>query len=123
MVHVEGAFFSHEISMLADDAVSGLGIALLPYVLAGPLLAEGLLEEGLAEHIGGETRVAVVYAEREFVSPQVRAFVDAVVAWGRTGFNVIPEPCKESRQGAGIRAGADSSRASPRTPPARRPLR
>lgn len=96
IVHVEGAFFSNEVTMLADAALNGLGIALLPDVLAGPLVAEGLVEEVLAGHIGGETRVAVVYPEREFVPPQVRAFVDAVVAWGPKGFGVrLVEQCKE----------------------------
>jgi DNA-binding transcriptional LysR family regulator len=130
IVHVEGAFFSNEITMLADAAVNGLGIALLPEVMAGPLLAEGLVEEVLAGQIGGETRVAVVYPEREFVPPQVRAFVDAVVAWGPSGFGPrVVEKCKETiasdkaRRGAPLRAAADSSRASPRTPRARRPLR
>ncbi len=127
IVHVEGAFFSNEITMLADAAVNGLGIALLPEVMAVPLLAEGLLQEVLAGHIGGETRVAVVYPEREFVPPQLRAFVDAVVAWGKTGFGVrMEEKCKETvasdkaRKAAPLTAAAGSSRASPRIPPARR---
>ncbi len=95
--------------------------------MAVPLLAEGLLQEVLAGHIGGETRVAVVYPEREFVPPQLRAFVDAVVAWGKTGFGVrMEEKCKETvasdkaRKAAPLTAAAGSSRASPRIPPARR---
>jgi len=32
----------------------------------------------------GETRVAVVYQQRELMPPQVRAFIDVLVAWAPT---------------------------------------
>lgn len=35
----------------------------------------------LAGVLEDESRIAIVYPERELVPPQVRAFVDAVVAW------------------------------------------
>jgi DNA-binding transcriptional LysR family regulator len=35
----------------------------------------------LPDVIGADARVALVYPEKEFLPPQVRAFIDAVVAW------------------------------------------
>jgi DNA-binding transcriptional LysR family regulator len=80
-VHVEGVFFTNEIRLLADAAVRGLGIALLPRTLVDDDLARGTLVQVLPGVLEGESRIAVVYPERKLVPPQVRAFVDAVVAW------------------------------------------
>ncbi|WXA94282.1 LysR substrate-binding domain-containing protein [Pendulispora brunnea] len=55
-LHVDGAFFSNDIDLLCDAAVRGLGIALLPRMLVRPHLESGALV-------------------------QVRAFIDAAVAW------------------------------------------
>ena len=50
-------------------------------MLVQDTLDRGQLVQVLPGTIGAESRLSVVYAEREFVPPQVRAFVDAVVAW------------------------------------------
>jgi DNA-binding transcriptional LysR family regulator len=42
--------------------------------------------------IEADTQVAIVYPERELVPPQVRAFIDAVVAWAAEGFLRPAEP-------------------------------
>jgi DNA-binding transcriptional LysR family regulator len=80
-LHVEGAFFSNDVGQLAQAAVRGLGIALLPLVVVSDELRAGTLVRVLDGQLGAEAHIAVVYPEREFVPPQVRAFVDAVVAW------------------------------------------
>lgn len=80
-LHVEGSFFSNELPLLGQAAVEGLGIALLPEPMVRPLIAEGDLVQVLPGVLGSPARASIVYAEREFVPPQVRAFVDAVVAW------------------------------------------
>lgn len=80
-VHVEGVFVSNEIRLLADAAVRGLGIALVPRMLVDDALAAGTLVQVLPGLLEVESRMAIVYPERELVPPQVRAFVDAVVAW------------------------------------------
>jgi hypothetical protein len=67
--------------LLADAAVRELGIAVLPALLVGALLERGALVRVLPELIHAESRVAVVYQERELLPPQVRAFIDALVAW------------------------------------------
>jgi DNA-binding transcriptional LysR family regulator len=80
-VHVEGMFFSNEIRLLADAAVRGLGIALLPWSLVADDIASGTLVQVLPGVLEAESRIAIVYPERELVPPQVRAFVDTVIAW------------------------------------------
>jgi len=35
----------------------------------------------LADIVGAEMQIALVYPERAFLPPKVRAFIDAVVAW------------------------------------------
>lgn len=80
-LHVEGVFSTNDIVVLRDAVVRGLGIALLPLMLIEHEVAEGSLVQVLAGVIGAKNSVSVVYPERAFVPAQVRAFVDAIVAW------------------------------------------
>jgi DNA-binding transcriptional LysR family regulator len=80
-IQVDGAFFSNDIGLLCDAAVSDLGIALLPRTLVAPHLENGTLVQVLAGVVGAELQIALVYPERAFLPPQVRAFIDAVAAW------------------------------------------
>lgn len=97
-LHVEGAFFSNDIGMLAAAATRGQGIAMLPLIAALPGLESGALVQVLPKVLKGESKLSVVYAEREFVAPQVRAFVDAVVAWAPGELSqAIPERCTEAQ--------------------------
>ncbi len=86
-ISVEGSFVSNDVTLLMDAAVRGLGIAVLPTLLVGALLERGVLVRVLPELIHAETRVAVVYPEKELMPPQVRAFIDVLVAWAPTGLN------------------------------------
>jgi DNA-binding transcriptional LysR family regulator len=86
-ISVEGSFVSNDISLLMDAAARGLGIAVLPALLVEPLLERGALVRVLPELIHAESRVAVVYQEKELMPPQVRAFIDVLVAWAPTGLN------------------------------------
>jgi DNA-binding transcriptional LysR family regulator len=86
-ISVEGSFVSNDITLLMDAAVRGLGIAVLPTLLVGAPLEHGALVRVLPELIHADTRVAIVYAEKELMPPQVRAFIDALVAWAPTGLN------------------------------------
>jgi DNA-binding transcriptional LysR family regulator len=100
-LHVEGSLFSNDVPLLRDAALAGLGIALLPMMLVGPLLGSGELVHVLADSIRGETRIAVVYLEREFVPPPVRAFVDAVTAWAPDEFKKrLPLQDRQEADGA-----------------------
>lgn len=80
-LQVEGALFANDLHLLCDAALEGLGIAVLPLLLARPHLESGALVHVLPGAIQGESHIAVVYPEREFMPPQLRAFIDALVAW------------------------------------------
>lgn len=84
-LRVAGAFFSNDISMLTDAALQGLGIALLPRMVLERHLETGALVHVLPGVLHGETRVSLVYPERELMPPQVRAFVETVLAWAPGG--------------------------------------
>lgn len=110
-LHVEGSFFTNEITLLCAAALRGLGIAFLPLLVAGPHLESGALVRVLPSVIQAETQFAVVYPEREFVPPQVRAFVDAVVAWASTDPDV--SGMAPLREAALSRTGARGTKAAP----------
>jgi DNA-binding transcriptional LysR family regulator len=96
-LHLEGAFFSNEPELLRDAAVRGLGIAYLPLMIVYQELESGALVPILPESLRGEALLAVVYAEREFVPPAVRAFVDAIVAWAPAELGrQVPARCREA---------------------------
>jgi DNA-binding transcriptional LysR family regulator len=86
-ISVEGSFVSNDITLLTDAALRGLGIALLPTLLVGSLLESGALVRVLPGVIHAESRVAIVYQEKELLPPQVRAFIDVLVAWAPTLIN------------------------------------
>ena len=95
-MHVEGSFFSNELLLLGQAAAAGLGIALLPEPIARAAIEAGELVQVLPGVLGAEARLSVVYAERELVPPQVRAFVDAVVAWAPSVVAPrLPRECAE----------------------------
>jgi DNA-binding transcriptional LysR family regulator len=81
MLHLESVFSSNEIRLLTAAALRGLGIAYLPDSLVRGYVEDGSLVHVLPGLVEIKNRMALVYPEREFLPPQVRAFVDAVVAW------------------------------------------
>ena len=80
-LHVESAFSSNDLRILRDAAVAGLGIALLPQLIAHDQLTRGTLVHVLEGVVETENTLAVVYPERELMPPHVRAFVDALIGW------------------------------------------
>lgn len=96
LIQVAGAFFSNEITLLRTLAVQNLGIAVLPLSLTLPDLESGALVPVLHGVIEGEGKVVAAYAEREFVPPQVRAFIDFVVPWAARELpQTVPESCRD----------------------------
>ncbi len=92
---VDGVLYSNELDLLRTAAVRGLGIAFLPLMLVHSDLASGALVPVLLDTLRGESLIAVVYPERQFVPPAVRAFVDAVVAWAPEALGLkVPEQCR-----------------------------
>jgi DNA-binding transcriptional LysR family regulator len=81
---VLGSLVSNDITLLMDAAVDGLGIAVLPTLLIAAPLERGALVRVLPERIHADTRMSVVYQEKELLPPQVRAFIELLVAWAPT---------------------------------------
>ena len=96
-LHVEGAFFANDIGLLRDAAVSAHGIALLPRGLVWSQLENGALVQVLAGVVGAEMQIALVYPERAFLPPQVRAFIDAVAAWAPRELAATQHPSRHDR--------------------------
>lgn len=98
-VPIEGVLFSNDILLLREASKAGLGLALLPDILVRPDLDDGTLVHVLPGVIDAETRMAVVYPEAQHLPPQVRAFVDAVIAWARTE---LPRQGQDARGAAAL---------------------
>lgn len=99
---VEGALFTNDMFLLCDAALQGLGIALVPERVVRPHLESGALVHVLPGAIQADSHIAVIYAEREFMPPQVRAFIDAVTAWGGGDFLPragAPKPKRAAKSG------------------------
>ena len=67
--------------VLAAAALRGAGIAMLPLVFAQTHMASGALVPVLPDVLGAQAGLWLVYPERRFVLPRVRAFIEHVVAW------------------------------------------
>jgi hypothetical protein len=52
-------------------------------MFVAPLLRCGELVHVLPEVIHADSRVALVYLDREFVPPQVKAFIETITSWAR----------------------------------------
>lgn len=83
-VRVDARFASNDIDCLCDCVANGGGIAMLPEARIVDELESGAFVPVLERKLGATAVVAVVYAERAFVAPAVRAFVDAVVEWSKS---------------------------------------
>ncbi len=78
-VRVGGRLAGNQITLSHRAALGGLGLALLPVDLVGSDVSAGRLEVVLEDTVGSDASVSVVYADREFIDPQVRVFVDRAV--------------------------------------------
>jgi DNA-binding transcriptional LysR family regulator len=83
-VPVRARFTSNDLSLLADAALRGIGIALLPREFVLRHLDAGTLVPVLPDQVGVHGGIWVVYPERRGVLPRVRAFIDHAVAWSRS---------------------------------------
>jgi len=123
-VSVEGAFFSNEPRMLFGAALQHQGIALLPELLVRGAVVRRRLVQVLPDIIEARSMVAVVYPERELVPPQVRAFVDALVAWAPTNLDLeLPDEADCATEDASKPAPAPETRLEGPRPAKRAPAR
>lgn len=89
-VRVAGAVVTNDIGIRRAAALRGVGIALLPSTSVRAALHDGRLELVLPHVLGVEASFALVYPERAFLQPKVRAFVDHILAWAAA---LPPDPC------------------------------
>lgn len=82
-VQVHAAAASNDLVLIRRLALAGRGIACVLEPMVRPNLEHGTLVQVLAGKLELESRMAIVFAEREFMPPQVRAFIDAFSAWVR----------------------------------------
>lgn len=80
-VEVNGVHASNDLDCLRLWCLAGLGIALVPEELLLDEVECGQLVPVLAGEVGQETALAVVYPDRAFLQPHVRAFIDFSVAF------------------------------------------
>jgi DNA-binding transcriptional LysR family regulator len=66
--------------VVRDAAAQGLGVALLPRLVADPLVADGRLQPVLPDWSGPEVPVHAVFASARYLTPKVRSFVDLAAA-------------------------------------------
>lgn len=83
LVQVAGSIASNDITFLRAMAIEGAGIAYLPLPHVQPALDDGRLVQVLKGSLETTTQLAIAYVEREFLAPQVRAFIDAMVVYAR----------------------------------------
>ncbi|MEZ4410645.1 MAG: LysR family transcriptional regulator [Polyangiales bacterium] len=94
-VRVEPTLASNALEVIHAAALAGRGIAMLPLMVVYDDLEAGRLAAVLPERLGSDVHIAAVYPDREFVSPALRAFIDAVVAWAKSDAQFSRElpPC------------------------------
>jgi DNA-binding transcriptional LysR family regulator len=75
-VPLEGAVFTNSPELLCRLAARGQGITLVPSVVAAGYIERGELVRVLPKVLRVEGKVSLVYAERDLLPAQVRAFID-----------------------------------------------
>ena len=78
-VSVGGRLSSNEIGLIRKAAIDGLGCALIASAVVANDIQLGNLVPILVDQVGAELPVSLVYADREFIDPKVRIFVDRAV--------------------------------------------
>lgn len=85
-VPVGGRLACNELRLAVRAARRGLGLALLPLPMVSDDLDRGTLVRVLDDSVGQDAPVSIVYADREYIQPKVRAFVDRAVPVLRAAF-------------------------------------
>lgn len=87
---VSGRFVSDELPIRLDAGLRALGIVLLPEPVTRPYIAKAQLEFVLRGVVGASTGASLVFPERDYMPPQVRAFIDHTVTFYDEGFRTNP---------------------------------
>ena len=75
-VPIRSVFASNELPLRMRAVLQGVGLALVPARVSSHHLESGALEAVLEGIVGAEVSVSLVYPERAFLPPQVRAFIE-----------------------------------------------
>lgn len=75
-VEVTGRLVTNDLPLLRAAALRGEGLALLPRAIVQEDLGQGALVPVLEKQVGDDFPVCLVHADREYIAPKVRAFVD-----------------------------------------------
>lgn len=78
-VTVAGRLSANEIGLIREAALDGLGCALMASAIVADDIRAGRLVPLLLDQVGAELPISLVYADREFIDPKVREFVDRAV--------------------------------------------
>ncbi|MCO4760325.1 MAG: LysR family transcriptional regulator [Myxococcales bacterium] len=78
-VEIDGRIATNDMGLSMHAALSHQAIAMVPEAFAGELITRGKIERVLPDQVGALSPITIVYPEREFLLPKVRAFVDLAV--------------------------------------------
>lgn len=78
-INVEGTLTTNHEGLRMQAAMRGLGITMVIDRMAADALASGELVHVLADTVGRRDHARLVYREREFLDPKIRAFIDFIV--------------------------------------------
>ena len=82
---VGGSLVANNGDIIAEAAAGGAGIVLQPDFILAPYLADGRLVAVLPGWHGPELGIHAVHHQSRYVAAKVRAFVDHLEAWFRSG--------------------------------------
>jgi DNA-binding transcriptional LysR family regulator len=80
-VKVQGPLAANDVALALRAVRAGLGLALIPEALLGEEVRNGSLLVVLEDSVGADAGVSAVYADREYIEPKVRVFIDRAVAF------------------------------------------
>jgi DNA-binding transcriptional LysR family regulator len=115
-IAVRGPLATNDLVLQIGAAMRGLGIALVPELLVEERVMRGELVRVLDDEVGTTATLAVVYPERKLVRPVVRAFVDALVTFGKAELTRMPR-CRPEDEPTTSPGRRSDSRAEARTSP------
>ena len=75
-VSVSGRLSANEIGLIREAAIDGLGCALVASAVVAEDTRSGHLVPLLLDQVGAELPISLVYADREYIDPKIREFVD-----------------------------------------------
>ncbi|KIN61998.1 HTH-type transcriptional regulator, LysR family [Sulfitobacter noctilucicola] len=79
VLEVQGSFEGNSTDVIFRAALAGLGIARLPFYMAGESFKSGELVHVLPEYAPPSTDIVVMFAERRNLAPKTRTLIDFLV--------------------------------------------